>query len=276
MPAARHQQENFPVASWLCPPALRPPILAIYRFARTADDLADEGQASGQARRQALQEMARQLDALPGHCAPENDWAAPLAQAMQAHRLPTALLHDLLSAFEQDTWMSDYPDRAALLDYCRRSANPIGRLMLHLAGVQDPEALQQSDAICTALQLINHWQDLSVDIRKPRLYLPLADLQRHGVDAQKVLQGQHSAALATCLAELTEWAVTLMEQGRPLPQQIGGRLGFELRLVMAGGLRVAQKIRAMQYATVLHRPRLRPWDAPLLLWRALRLPGAAS
>lgn len=274
MPDARHQQENFPVASWLCPPALRPPILAIYRFARLADDLADEGDASPEQRRIALQRMAARLDALPdspGPGAPDPDapWALPLAHAMREHGLPKPLLHDLLSAFEQDTWMTHYPDRAALLDYCRRSANPVGRLLLHLAGVRDDASGRQSDAICTALQLINHWQDLSVDIRKPRLYVPLADLHRHAIDPSTVLRGEHSPALATCMAELTDWALGLMNEGRALPRRVGGRLGFELRLVVEGGTRMGEKIRAMHHATLLRRPRLRPWDAPLLLARAL-------
>lgn len=250
--------------------------MAIYRFARTADDLADEGLVPAEQRRIALRHMARQLDELPDTYDPKPAWAAPLAQALRAHQLPKELLHDLLSAFEQDTWMSRYPDRAALLDYCRRSANPIGRLMLHLVGLRDADSLRQSDAICTALQLINHWQDLSVDLRKPRLYLPVADLQRHGVNVEALHRGEHSEPLANCLAELTDWAEALMHQGHPLPLRIGGRLGFELRLVVEGGLRVAEKIRAMQYTTVLHRPVLGPWDAPRLLWRSLCFRGAVA
>lgn len=271
MPAdSRHRQENFPVASWLCPPALRPPILAIYRFARAADDLADEGDATPAVRLAALARMREQLLALPERIDPTAAWAAPLAEALRMHALPMPLLLDLLSAFEQDCRGPVYTDRADLLDYCRRSANPVGRLLLHLVGVQDADALRQSDAICTALQLINHWQDLGLDAKKPRLYLPLSDLQRHGLDPAAVLRGEHSAALAACVAELTDWALNLMDEGRPLPRRVGGRLGFELRLVVEGGTRVAERIRAMQHATLLHRPRLRPWDLPLLLARALR------
>jgi len=267
---ARHHQENFPVASWLCPPRLRPPILAIYRFARRADDLADEGDASADERRVALAAMREQLLALPARIEPaEADWAVPLARAIDEHALPKGLLQDLLAAFEQDIWKESYADRAELLDYCRLSANPVGRLLLHLAGCREPEALAQSDAVCTALQLINHWQDLSVDIRKPRLYLPETDLQRHGLSAAALLAGQHSAALAACVAELNDWALELMAQGRPLPRRVGGRLGWELRLVIEGGTRVAERIRAMDHATLLQRPRLRAWDAPLLLSRCL-------
>lgn len=249
---------------------MRPPILAIYRFARTADDVADEGQASPAVRLAALARMREQLLALPHRVDPTADWAEPLAEAMRAHALPKPLLLDLLSAFEQDCKGHAYRDRSELLDYCRRSANPVGRLLLHLVGVTDADALRQSDAICTALQLINHWQDLGVDVRKPRLYLPASDLSRHGVDPATVLRGKHSPELAACVAELLDWAVSLMNEGRPLPRRVGGRLGIELRLVIEGGHRVAERIRAMQHATLLHRPRLRIWDAPLLLARALR------
>ncbi|WP_374662908.1 squalene synthase HpnC [Inhella sp.] len=272
----RHRQENFPVASWLCPPALRPPILAIYRFARTADDLADEGQANPAARLAALARMREQLQDLPHRVDTAAAWTEALAEAIRAHALPKPLLLDLLSAFEQDCKAYVYLDRADLIDYCRRSANPVGRLLLHLVGVNDADALRQSDAICTALQLINHWQDLGVDIRKPRLYLPASDLARHGVEPAAVIRGEHSAALAACVAELLDWAVSLLNEGRPLPRRVGGRLGLELRLVIEGGHRVAERIRAMQHATLLHRPRLRAWDAPLLLARALRYRDGAQ
>lgn len=270
MPSAqRHQQENFPVASWLCPPRLRPPILAIYRFARTADDLADEGDMPAPTRLAALRKMREQLLALPDHPDPAVPWAGPLSAAMREFRLPPEPLAQLLDAFEQDVWKQDYASREELLHYCSLSANPVGRLLLHLADIKDAEALRQSDAVCTALQLINHWQDLSQDIRKPRLYLPTADLIRHGVDPVAVRAGQHSAALAACIAELNDWALALMASGRPLPRRLGGRMGMELRLVIEGGTRVAERIRAMDHATLLHRPRLRAWDAPLLLARAV-------
>lgn len=270
VPQQRHQAENFPVASWLCPPRLRAPILAIYRFARCADDIADEGDASAEQRLAALRRMREQLLALPDRPDPGASWTAALAAAIRDHGLPLPLLADLLAAFEQDCIKQRYADRAELLAYCRLSANPVGRLLLHLADVSEPEALAQSDAICSGLQLINHWQDLSVDIHKPRVYLPQTDLDRHGVSADEVLAGRHSPALAACVAELNDWALALMASGRPLPRRVGGRLGLELRLVVEGGTRVAERIRAMNHATLLQRPRLRAWDAPLLLVRALR------
>ena len=267
--------ENFPVASWLCPPAMRGAVTAIYHFARTADDLADEGQASPTER---LAQLARYREALTAACtgAPATGpWApvfGPLAQAIARHRLPPDLLHALLDAFEQDTGNPLYPDRTELLTYCQRSANPVGRLMLHLAGVQDALSLAQSDAICSALQLINFWQDPSVDLPRGRIYLPLADARRHGValDPQR-LAGHDSPATQALLRELCLWAAALMHQGAPLACRVPGRLGWELRLVVQGGLRILETIGRMQYRTLSHRPTLRAADGPVLLWRALRM-----
>lgn len=269
----RHRAENFPVASWLCPPRLRPPILAIYRFARFADDLADEGQVEAAERQRALQDLRDQLRLLEQGADADAHYATllrPLALALREHQLPSVLLHDLLDAFVQDTHQHAYADRAGLLDYCRRSANPVGRLLLHLVGVQDAESLRAADAICTGLQLVNFWQDVGVDRLKGRIYLPLEALNRHGVTPEALRAGKDSAALRACVAEQLDWASSLLEQGRALPPRVPGRLGWELRLVIEGGLRIAEKIRAMDHATLLQRPRLRAWDAPLLLLRALK------
>lgn len=271
--SARHRAENFPVASWLCPPRLRPPILAIYRFARFADDLADEGHAEAAERQQALQALRDQLRRLEQGQAPSPDYLTllqPLAIAMREQRLPGALLHALLDAFVQDTHQHEHADRASLLAYCERSANPVGRLLLHLVGVQDTESLHASDAICTGLQLVNFWQDIGVDRLKGRIYLPLDALQRHGVAPQDLRGGHDSPALRACVSEQLDWAVSLLERGRALPPRVPGRLGWELRLVIEGGLRIAERIRAMDHATLHQRPRLRAWDAPLLLLRALK------
>lgn len=287
-PAPVEHYENFPVASWLCPPRLRAPIAAIYHFARTADDLADEGSASAQQRlhdlatyRQALTDALAHATAAPGH------WPqvfGPLAQQAQAHQLPAKPLHDLLDAFEQDVRYTDagarYPDTAALLDYCRRSANPVGRLLLHLYGVNDKISLAHSDAICSALQLINFWQDLGQDLRRQRHYLPQDALQRHGVDEAALINsactGQPLPTDAdtraqALLAELCQQARQLMQHGAPLAVRLPGRIGWELRLVVQGGLRILDKIAALQHRTWLHRPRLHAHDAPRLLWRAWRM-----
>ena len=272
--------ENFPVASWLCPPALRPAILAIYQFARCADDIADEGDAPHEQR---LQDLAHYREALNG-CLdatrpPHPRWGdvfAPLAQAIAQHQLPLPLLHDLISAFEQDVRHTAagyrYRDTAELLDYCRLSANPVGRLLLHLYGVSDALSLQRSDQICSALQLINFWQDLSVDLPRHRHYLPHDRLLAHGVEASRLVPAlQNDAAAEALVAELCHEARQLMLAGAPLAVALPGRVGWELRLVVQGGLLILDRAQALHHRTWHTRPRLRTWDMPLLLWRAIRM-----
>jgi squalene synthase HpnC len=265
--------ENFPVASILCPPALRPAVAAIYHFARTADDIADEGQATADQRRDDLHRYRAELVRLmAGQPLQEDQWRwvfNPMVAVVQAHHLPVQPLMDLLDAFEQDIGNPAYPDRAALLDYCRRSANPVGRLLLHLYGVRDASALAQSDAICTALQLINFWQDFSRDHPTGRCYIPHEDAQRHGLGPERLMATRDTPQTQALIADLVAWARTLMQQGRPLALRLPGRVGWELRLVVLGGLRILEKIEAMEYRSLAQRPRLHAWDVPLLLWRAV-------
>ncbi len=266
--------ENFPVASWLCPPQLRPPIVAIYRFARTADDIADEGDAGPEARLADLAAFRADLTAIAAGRPPSPRWPAvfvPLSQALDRHRLPVPLLADLLDAFAQDAAQTRYADRAELLDYCRRSANPIGRLLLHLYGVGDAAALRQSDAVCSALQLINFWQDLGVDARRGRPYVPRAAARRQGVDVADLLARRDSDRVHALVAELVAWARELMCFGAPLVHAIPGRAGWELRFVVQGGLRVLEKIDRLGGATLHARPTIVAADAPLLAWRALTM-----
>lgn len=267
--------ENFPVASWLCPARLRPAVTAIYRFARCADDLADEGDASAAQRRADLQAYRCDLHAVAAGRSPSARWRAavfePLGRAIAASQLPLAQLDALLDAFEQDLDHSCYRDRAELLDYCRRSANPVGRLMLHLYGIHDAAALQRSDAICTSLQLINFWQDLSRDLPRGRLYVPQDDLARHDLSPADLLGGRDSPATRALLAELCAWAEQLMRDGAALAHQLPGRAGWELRLVVQGGLRILVKIRAMHFATLTQRPAITASDLPALLWQAMRM-----
>lgn len=264
--------ENFPVASVLCPPALRPPIVAIYRFARTADDIADEGDAPAETRLTDLRAYDAALRRLYADGSVDARWPAvfgPLKRAVVAHALPMAPLAALLDAFMQDVRNPSYPDRAELLDYCRRSADPIGRLLLHLYGVSDAESLRRADAVCSALQLINFWQDLSVDLPRGRRYVPEADLALHGID---VLQpGQDTAATRALVRDLCGWAGGLMREGAPLVHRLPGRTGWELRLVVQGGLRILEKIAHMDHATLSRRPALGAPDGPRLLWRAWRM-----
>lgn len=266
--------ENFPVASRLCPPAIRPAVVAIYRFARTADDLADEGDASPGRR---LADLAAYRAALQ-QCVlgrpDEGHWRAvfvPLAAAIRQHDLPAQPLLDLLDAFEQDVRNPPYADRDALLDYCRRSANPVGRLLLHLYGEHGAAAQRESDAICSALQLANFWQDLGRDLAHGRSYLSAQDLLRHGLAPDAVRPGRDTAATRALVRDLVQWARALMLEGAPLVHRLPGRAGWELRLVVQGGLRILEKIEAMDFAALSHRPTLTPADAPRLAWRALRM-----
>jgi len=277
-PVSIEHYENFPVASWLCPPALRPAVTAIYHFARTADDLADEGEATTEQRQQALRAYRSDLHAIAAGIAPSTRWRAQVFEALgtvfHAYRLPLRLLDDLLDAFEQDLVKTRYADRADLLDYCRRSANPIGRLLLHLYGIDDAGALQRSDAICTSLQLINFWQDMSRDGPVGRCYVPGPDLQRHGMTVDDLLACQDGPAARALLRELCAWAEGLMREGAPLVHQLPGRAGWELRLVVQGGLRILERIRAMEFATLSARPHLGAQDLAPMLWRALRMTPA--
>jgi hydroxysqualene synthase len=273
--------ENFPVASVLCPPAIRPAVVAIYHFARTADDIADEGCATPEQRQLDLRAYRADLDALYTGTPPSARWPAVFARLDEARRrfdLPRQPLADLLDAFLQDTANPRYPTREALLDYCRRSANPVGRLLLHLYGIGDARSQSQADDICTALQLINFWQDLSVDHPRGRVYLPESDAAACGVDLGDPAQLADNAATQRLVACLCEWAEQMMRRGAPLALRVPGRAGWELRLVVQGGLRVLARIRALEYRTLGQRPRLRAWDVPRLLWGALsmRAPQAAA
>ena len=264
--------ENFPVASFLCPPALRPAVMAIYWFARTADDLADEGDASPADRLIDLAAYRLDLGACAEGKPASTRWPAvfePLQTVIAQFSLPMAFLHDLISAFEQDVSKTRYASQAELLDYCRRSANPVGRLLLHLYKVNEPEALAQSDCICTALQLINFWQDLSVDIPRGRIYLPADSFDPHQVDEAQLLQLEVNPTTTALVAANLAWAQALMQQGAPLVKKIPGRAGFELRLVVQGGLRIAEKIKQLNFATLRQRPKLNAWDGVVMVWRAV-------
>ncbi|WP_374109861.1 squalene synthase HpnC [Pelomonas sp. CA6] len=281
MPAVSIEHyENFPVASWLSPPALRPAIVAIYHFARHADDLADEGNATPAQRLGDLRSYRQDLHAIAAGRPPSPRWAGAvfqrLAPALSQYRLPLPLLEALLDAFEQDLTRHSYDTRAELLDYCSRSANPVGRLLLHLYGIDDAQALRQSDAICSALQLINFWQDLSVDGPRGRVYAPLEDLSRQGLTRDALLRRQDSPAARALVRELCAWARALMHEGAPLVHRIPGRAGWELRLVVQGGLRILDKLETMQFAALLGRPTVGASDVPALLWRAWRMPSSVA
>lgn len=270
--------ENFPVASLLCPPRLRSAIAAIYHFARTADDLADEGDASAAERLDALARYRADLLAIASDQAHSGQWPQvfdPLREVLRTFRLPVPLLADLLDAFAQDVRYTAeqrrYRDDAELLDYCTRSANPVGRLLLHLYGISDALSLSQSDQICSALQLINFWQDISTDAARGRWYPSQQAMAAQGVLDADLQPGSHSDNATRLIAAYAKSARTLMQAGAPLACRIPGRAGWELRLVVQGGLRILDKIEALSFATWRSRPKLTAWDVPVMLWRALRM-----
>lgn len=267
--------ENFPVASVLLPARLRPAVAAIYAFARSADDLADEGDASAAQRLAALAVYEQGLDAIEQQRLSSLS-AVPqlfiaLEQTVHAYQLPLQPLRDLLSAFRQDVVTTRYPTFAALGDYCRRSANPVGIVMLHLYGSADAANLRDSDAICTALQLINFWQDAAIDWQKGRIYLPQEDLQRFGVTKEHLATARVDANWCALMRFEVARARALMLSGAPLATRLPGRIGWELRLVVQGGLRILEAIEANGYDVFRQRPVLRKTDWCRILWRALRM-----
>jgi squalene synthase HpnC len=263
--------ENFPVASILLPRRLRPPVEAIYAFARSADDIADEGDARPEQRLAALREYEAQLDLIEAGARPDGTLFCWLAQMVDAYRLPLQPMRDLLSAFRQDVVTLRYADFDALLDYCRRSANPVGALMLHLYGVHDAASLKQSDAVCSALQLINFWQDVAIDWDKERIYIPLDDLARFGIDEAQIGRGVVDDRWRALMQFEVDRARALMHSGAPLALRLPGRVGWELRLVIQGGLRILERIEQVDHDVFRRRPSLGRADWLIMLGRALRM-----
>ena len=261
--------ENFPVASILLPARLRPAVEAIYAFARSADDLADEGDAQPAARLAALTAYEQALDRVEHHQAPQTALFQALDAIVREYKLPLQPLRDLLSAFKQDVVTTRYPTFATLLDYCRRSANPVGCLMLHLYGAANEQNLHDSDAICSALQLINFWQDVAVDWQKARIYLPQEDLKRFGVDQSQIAEARVDAAWQALMQFQLDRARAMMLSGAPLAMRLPGRIGWELRLVVQGGLRILERIEDAGYDVFRKRPQLRAGDWLRILWRAI-------
>jgi squalene synthase HpnC len=268
--------ENFPVASVLLPKSMRRAVGDIYRFARSADDIADEGDASDKERlhdlamyRIALQRIGGTPAAAQEPPVEQDHIFGPLAQTIARHQLPITPFFDLLSAFEQDVVQKRYADYPELADYCRRSANPVGRLMLHLFGAATGPNLAQSDAICTALQLVNFIQDVQIDWRKARVYLPQDECARHEVSDEDIQARRLSANWNALMAEQIERARALLHFGAPLARTLGGRFGLELRLVVQGGLRILERVEAARYDVFMNRPKLAARDWSIMLWRAL-------
>lgn len=262
--------ENFPVGSPLLPRSLRAPIRVIYAFARSADDIADEGDAAPEERIAALRAYEAELDCIDRGQTPETALFRALADTLKERCLPTQPLRDLLSAFRQDVSKTRYDTFDELLDYCTRSANPVGRIMLSLFGESRPLSLSRSDAICSALQIINFLQDVAIDWEKARVYLPQEDLRRFEIDKQQIADARADLRWRAMMAFQVERARQMMLSGAPLARDVPGRLGWELRLIVLGGLRILEKIESVHGDVFRHRPTLDKADWLRLGWRSLR------
>jgi squalene synthase HpnC len=267
--------ENFPVASVLCPKHLRWPITVVYWFARNADDIADEGDARTEERLAALDDIRSHLllikDGVRYARMPEA--LQQLHDVIDEHELPVQLFFDLIDAFKQDCVKETYANYAEVLDYCARSANPVGRILLHLYKRASPQHEAWSDSICSALQLINFWQDVAIDHAKPRRYLPDDELAQFGVTPADLQAMWSSQALTPQFVALMRFQVTraraLMLAGAPLALALPGRIGWELRLVVQGGLRILRKLEKVGYDVYCKRPTLNAFDYVAMLGNAL-------
>lgn len=248
--------ENFPVASLLLPARYRRPVETIYRFARSADDIADEGEASDAERLAGLAAYQARLDRIAAGQTPDDPLFGELAATIRTHRLPIGLFSDLLSAFAQDVTTKRYADFETLLDYCRRSANPVGRLLLHLFDCATAENLRRSDLICSGLQLANFWQDIAVDWQKGRVYLPQRDLERFAIDEAQIAAGTWSADWAALMEFQLARTGKMLLAGAPLARDLPGRIGWEIRFTVQGGLRIVARLRALRGNVFALRPTL--------------------
>jgi squalene synthase HpnC len=267
--AVRHY-ENFPVASLLLPAPLREPVEVIYRFARSADDFADEGTDPPDIRLGKLNRYRALLARIERGDPVDDTLFRDLARIIRGHALPLQLFRDLLDAFAQDVVKKHYASFTEVLDYCRRSANPVGRLLLYVFKRTSESDLRAADAICSALQLINFWQDVDIDYtRDQRIYLPQDEMARHGVTERHLAEKRCDAAWRSLLKYQIERTRSLMLAGAPLGRRLPGRVGLEIRATVQGGLRILDKIEAADYDVFRHRPVLKAFDWPVLLLRAI-------
>jgi squalene synthase HpnC len=261
--------ENFPVGSWLVPARARPGFVALYRFAREADDIADEGEHAPRERLRRLARLAQAITEPQAGPDPDPECVVRLWPFIERHGLQTEELLKLLSAFCQDVNVNRYPNRAELLRYCERSANPVGRLVLKLFAIDDDGSIALSDHICTALQLINFLQDVGIDWGKGRVYVPQETLNACGSTDRDIglatASGTPSEELRRALAVEADFAAHLLLAGRPLLKRVPWRLALELRAVLAGAARVLERIRNQNFNVFSARPTLGWKDAPALI-----------
>jgi len=266
---ARNHYENFPVASRLLPSHLRKPIAAIYAFSRQADDIADEGNLSNAQRQQQLDQQADKLRAIEAGNVPDEAIYIALADSIQRFALPMQYFYDLISAFQQDIEKKRYDDFGQLMNYCRRSANPVGRLLLHLNQLTDRQSLAYSDAICSALQLINFYQDMHQDYTEMgRIYIPLDEMAKHHIDESYFAEKKSDTAMQTLMRAQIHRCRQLLNAGSPLGKRLKGRMGFEMRLIIAAATRIILKLESQK--DFFSRPRLKFSDGLWIFWRAIK------
>jgi squalene synthase HpnC len=267
---AQSHYENFPVASRLLPKHLRQPISVIYAFARRADDFADEGDLSNDERIAALNDFSDKLDLIEQNKDVDDATFIALADVIKQHQLPISLFHDLLTAFKMDVTKARYANFGEVMEYCRYSANPVGRLLLHLNKETSPQSLGYSDAICSALQLTNFLQDISQDLEESdRVYIPQDEMEKFGVSEDDIRNKITSPASRRLIQFQIERTRKLMQSGAPLGKVLKGRMGLELRMTIMGGSRILYKLN-QQHDDVFSRPRLSKWDIAWVMWKALR------
>ena len=267
---ARSHYENFPVASRLLPKHLRQPIAVIYAFARRADDFADEGNLSDDQRISALTDFGNKLEQIEQGQVVDDPTFLALADVIKQHQLPISLFHDLLTAFKMDVTKARYANFGEVMQYCRYSANPVGRLLLHLNKATSPENLGASDAICSALQLTNFLQDISQDlVESDRIYIPQDEMQQFGVTEDDIRNNITNPASRKLIEFQIRRTVKLMQAGAPLGKVLKGRMGLELRMTIMGGSRILYKLN-QQHDDVFSRPRLNKWDIVWIIWKAVR------
>jgi phytoene synthase len=279
---ARTHYENFPVASWLLPARMRPHVAAVYAFARTADDFADEGRRPAEERFELLDDWQNRLHACVtdvgwpggGQDHPYDRMFLALGATIRACDLPVTLFEDLLSAFRQDITTHRYAAWSGVLDYCRRSANPVGRLVLRIAGYDDARLDRSSDALCTALQLTNFWQDLDRDWQNGRLYVPLGDIEAEHAPLEDLDGRRLSEPWRRVLRRVAGRTRSSFAEGREVCDGVRGRLRHELRVTWLGGMQILDRLEAIDYDVFAARPTLGLADAPSLVWRALLWRGA--
>ncbi len=275
---ASNHYENFPVASVFLPQHLREPIGLIYSFARQADDFADEGDLTIEQRLSLLNSFRDELDLLHAYIKPQTAFFATLGNMIKVNQLPFEPFYDLLDAFSQDVIKTRYADYDEVLDYCKRSANPIGRLLLHLYAKSTPENIKLSDNICTALQIINFLQDIAIDFKKndgkQRIYMCQDEMAAFGITEQQIQAFVYGAKIADeNWQQFMQFNLrrvnALLYAGKPLGRILGGRIGFEMRMIIAGGERIISKISKVNGDIFKHRPTLNPWDWFLIFFKAL-------